>query len=273
LWWIAVLFLACCWRDRFCAEIPAAHRPGGRQCEPAERGGRGALTQKLEALEQASTRQLVVATVPDLQGYPIEDYGYKLGRAWGLGQAKANNGAILLVAPNERKVRIEVGYGLEPIMTDAYSSLIIQNQISPLQGRRHGGRDRGGRGFDHRAARRAAGSGRAESARCAAAGAVAKSAEQRPRRRIDFPADLLGLRLHVRHLADAPPRRARKAHRGAAACRSSSGARAWAVAAAGAAAALAAEEGVSAAASAAAAARSAAAALRGDGDALQRGRP
>jgi uncharacterized protein len=90
-----------------------------------------ALTQKLAALEQASTRQLVVATVPDLQDYPIEDYGYKLGRAWGLGQAKANNGAILLVAPNERKVRIEVGYGLEPIMTDAYSSLIIQNQILP----------------------------------------------------------------------------------------------------------------------------------------------
>ena len=89
------------------------------------------LTQKLAALEQANSRQLVVATVSDLQGYPIEDYGYKLGRAWGLGQAKANNGAILLVAPNERKVRIEVGYGLEPILTDALSSLIIQNDILP----------------------------------------------------------------------------------------------------------------------------------------------
>ena len=90
-----------------------------------------ALTQKLAAVEQASSRQLVVATVPDLQGYPIEDYGYRLGRAWGLGQAKANNGAILLIAPNERKVRIEVGYGLEPILTDALSALIIQNQILP----------------------------------------------------------------------------------------------------------------------------------------------
>ena len=90
-----------------------------------------ALTQKLEGLEQASSRQLVVATVPDLQGYPIEDYGYKLGRAWGIGQNEANNGTILLVAPNERKVRIEVGYGLEPILTDALSSLIIQNQILP----------------------------------------------------------------------------------------------------------------------------------------------
>lgn len=91
----------------------------------------GALTAKLEALEKASSRQLVVATVSSLQDYPIEDYGYRLGRAWGIGQSEANNGTILLVAPNERKVRIEVGYGLEPILTDALSSLIIQNQILP----------------------------------------------------------------------------------------------------------------------------------------------
>jgi uncharacterized protein len=96
--------------------------------DPGQEAG---LTQRLAALEQASSRQLVVATVPDLQGYPIEDYGYRLGRAWGLGQEKANNGAILLVAPNERKVRIEVGYGLEPIVTDALSGLIIRNQILP----------------------------------------------------------------------------------------------------------------------------------------------
>ncbi len=90
-----------------------------------------ALTGKLEALEKASTRQLVVATVPSLQGYEIEDYGYRLGRAWGIGQSEANNGTILLVAPNERKVRIEVGYGLEPILTDALSSLIVNNTILP----------------------------------------------------------------------------------------------------------------------------------------------
>lgn len=89
------------------------------------------LTRKLTTLEQASSRQLVVATVPDLQGYPIEDYGYRLGRAWGIGQKGADNGAILIVAPNEKKVRIEVGYGLEPILTDALSSVIIQTQILP----------------------------------------------------------------------------------------------------------------------------------------------
>lgn len=86
---------------------------------------------KSAAIEQQTGAQLVVATVPDLQGYPIEDYGYRLGRQWGIGQKDKNNGVILLVAPNERRVRVEVGYGLEPILTDALSSVIIQQQILP----------------------------------------------------------------------------------------------------------------------------------------------
>lgn len=90
-----------------------------------------ALTAKLAALEIQSQRQLVVATIPDLQGYDISDYGYQLGRAWGLGDATRNDGALLLIAPNDRKVRIEVGYGLEGYLTDALSALIIQNQILP----------------------------------------------------------------------------------------------------------------------------------------------
>jgi uncharacterized protein len=90
-----------------------------------------ALTQKLEAVETASSRQLVVATVPSLEGNDIADYGYQLGRHWGIGQKGANNGILLLVAPNERKVRIDVGYGLEPIMTDALSHQIITQQILP----------------------------------------------------------------------------------------------------------------------------------------------
>lgn len=89
------------------------------------------LTAMSEATEQATGRQLVVATVPDLQGYPIEDYGYRLGRDWKIGQSEADNGIILLVAPTERKVRIEVGYGLEPIMTDALSGMIIRDTILP----------------------------------------------------------------------------------------------------------------------------------------------
>lgn len=89
------------------------------------------LTTELAALEQKTGRQLVVATVPDLQGYEIEDYGYQLLRTWGIGRKAEDDGVILLVAPNEKKVRIEVGYGLEPLLTDALSSLIIQRKILP----------------------------------------------------------------------------------------------------------------------------------------------
>jgi uncharacterized protein len=90
-----------------------------------------ALTGRLEALQRASSRQLVVATVSSLQDLAIEDYGYQLGRAWNIGQRGANNGVILLVAPTERKARIEVGYGLEPILTDALSSQIIRDRMLP----------------------------------------------------------------------------------------------------------------------------------------------
>ena len=89
------------------------------------------LTDELAGLEQQTGHQLVVATVPDLQGYEIEEYGYQLGRAWQLGRKGVNDGAILLVAPNQRKVRIEVGYGLEPVLTDALSSIILQRKVLP----------------------------------------------------------------------------------------------------------------------------------------------
>ncbi|MET0361336.1 MAG: TPM domain-containing protein [Sphingobium sp.] len=90
-----------------------------------------ALDAKLAALEKETGRQLVVATVPDLGGRDIADYGYRLGRAWGIGQKGKNDGALLIVAPNERRVRIEVGYGLEGVLTDALSSLIIANAVTP----------------------------------------------------------------------------------------------------------------------------------------------
>ena len=92
---------------------------------------KGDLDQKLAALEAKTSRQLVVVTLPSLQGYDIADYGYQLGRAWGIGQAKLNNGVLFIVAPNEHRVRIEVGYGLEPILTDALSEVIIQQAVLP----------------------------------------------------------------------------------------------------------------------------------------------
>jgi len=92
---------------------------------------RSQLTQMLAAHEQASGEQVVVVTVPDLQGLAIEDYGYQLGRHWGIGQQGKDNGALLLVAPQQRKLRIEVGYGLEERLTDAQSSVIINRIILP----------------------------------------------------------------------------------------------------------------------------------------------
>ncbi len=89
------------------------------------------ITQMLQAHEQGTTEQVVVVTLPDLQGYPIEDYGYQLGRHWGIGQQGEDNGALLIVAQQERKIRIEVGYGLEGRLTDAASATIINQIITP----------------------------------------------------------------------------------------------------------------------------------------------
>ena len=89
------------------------------------------LQTKLKDLEDKSGIQLVVATVGSLQGSDIESFANDLFRSWKLGEAKKNNGVLLLVAPNERKVRIEVGYGLEGTLTDALSSVIITNAIVP----------------------------------------------------------------------------------------------------------------------------------------------
>jgi uncharacterized protein len=92
---------------------------------------RQTLTGWLEGFERDTSTQVVVATVKSLGDASIEDYGVGLGRAWGIGQKGKNTGAILLVAPNDRQVRIEVGYGLEGELTDALSSAIIQQQIIP----------------------------------------------------------------------------------------------------------------------------------------------
>jgi len=92
---------------------------------------RNELEGKLKTLEDKSGIQLVVATVRSLEGNDIETYANQLFRNWRLGEAKKNNGVLLLVAPNEHKVRIEVGYGLEGTLTDALSSVIISSAIVP----------------------------------------------------------------------------------------------------------------------------------------------
>ncbi|WP_081497098.1 YgcG family protein [Phyllobacterium sp. YR531] len=115
----------------FAAELPALT---GRVVDGAnviDAATRQAITQKLEAFEAKSSDQVVVVTVPDLDGEAIEPYSNRLYRSWALGQQQENNGVLLVVAPNDRKVRIEVGYGLEGTLTDLLSKLIIENAIIP----------------------------------------------------------------------------------------------------------------------------------------------
>jgi uncharacterized protein len=128
LFWLALLCLPALAQAQTFPALTGRVVDGANLLDPAQEQ---ALTQKLAALEQESGPQLVVVTLPDLQNYEIADYGYRLGRAWGIGSKEKRDGALLIVAPNERKVRIEVGYGLEGIMTDAMSALIINNAIVP----------------------------------------------------------------------------------------------------------------------------------------------
>jgi uncharacterized protein len=95
---------------------------------PADRASLAASSADLEA---RTTDQLVIVTLKSLQGTTIEDYGYQLGRHWQIGQKGKDSGVLLIVAPTERKVRIEVGYGLEGVLTDAATKGIIETAILP----------------------------------------------------------------------------------------------------------------------------------------------
>ncbi len=93
--------------------------------------GEAQLDALLKQHEEKTSNQVVVVTLTSLQGTTIEDFGYQLGRHWGIGQKGRDNGLLLIVAPNERKVRIEVGYGLEGTMTDALAKSVIDGVIVP----------------------------------------------------------------------------------------------------------------------------------------------
>ena len=92
---------------------------------------RSAIATMLTALEEKTTDQFVVATVTSLHGQSIEVYANRLANRWALGQKDRNNGVLLLVAPTERKVRIEVGYGLESTLTNQIAQEIIDQTIVP----------------------------------------------------------------------------------------------------------------------------------------------
>ena len=86
---------------------------------------------KLDSLEQAESTQIVILTVPSLEGEPIEDFSIRVAEAWKIGQKQFDNGVLLIVSKNDRKMRIEVGYGLEGRLTDLQSGRIIDYAIAP----------------------------------------------------------------------------------------------------------------------------------------------
>jgi uncharacterized protein len=133
--WLAVagtLFLLACGLAR--AADPTFPALTGRVVDEAgllSAPERDRLVGELAAHERDTGQQVVVVTLRSLQGLPIEDFGYRLGRVWGIGEKGKNTGALLVVAPKERAVRIEVGYGLEGLLTDALSRSIIERDILP----------------------------------------------------------------------------------------------------------------------------------------------
>jgi uncharacterized protein len=123
--------LALAWAAVFAADFPALTGRIVDQANVIPAATRDAIEPKLAELEAKSGIQLVVATVASLGGEEIEPYANQLFRTWKLGEKTKNNGVLLLVAPKERKVRIEVGYGLEGTLTDALSKVIVANAIAP----------------------------------------------------------------------------------------------------------------------------------------------
>ena len=91
------------------------------------------LTDQLAALERDTKAQFVVVTTPGLDGLTIADYGLRLGRGWGLGDRERNDGLLLIIAPNERKVRIEVGYGLEKSLPDDRCAEFIEMMLPSFE--------------------------------------------------------------------------------------------------------------------------------------------
>lgn len=128
------LLLLILWLGAAVAEEPSFPALTGRVVDQADilsPDTEARLTALLQDYEAQTSHQVVVVTLESLQGLTIEDFGVRLGRHWAIGQAGEDNGVLLIVAPLEREVRIEVGYGLEATLTDALSRSIIEQNIVP----------------------------------------------------------------------------------------------------------------------------------------------
>ncbi len=103
----------------------------------------GVLEKKLLNYQDTTSNQIAIVTITSLEGYDIESYSYKLASDWGIGQKNKNNGILILVAAQEHKMRIEVGYGLEGAVTDAATKQVIREVMKPAfkQNNYYGGLD------------------------------------------------------------------------------------------------------------------------------------
>ena len=128
--WAALVWLAAA-AAAATPNFPALNDPMVDAAHVLSASDAASIGARLRAYELSSGHQIAVATVPSLEGYEIRDYGVRLFRFWALGAKQKNDGVLMLVAPTEHKVSIEVGYGLEGDLTDAVSRIIIENAIKP----------------------------------------------------------------------------------------------------------------------------------------------
>jgi uncharacterized protein len=134
------LLLCVCAAAALAADF-AALKPQGYVSDFAgviDAGSRAQLERYCETLERATGTQLALVTLPSLQGEPVEDVANALFRAWGIGKKGENNGALLLLSIGDRRSRLEVGYGLEPIITDGQSGSLLRSMAPDLRARQYG---------------------------------------------------------------------------------------------------------------------------------------
>ena len=115
-------------------EAQTLPKPAGRITDLAniiDSATESELDSRLDLLERKTSSEIAVVTVPSLEGVPVDDYAVRLFKEWGIGQAKTDNGVLVLVAPTEREMRIEVGYGLEGILPDGLAGQIIRESFTP----------------------------------------------------------------------------------------------------------------------------------------------
>ena len=134
---LLIFALGACAEQEAPSAFPYFDEEGGRVRDLADVLDPAFEAQMVEVLDEAQRHygyQMVILTVPSLHGYTIEDFSLEYARAWKIGDEERNDGLMLLVAPNERRVRIEVGIGIEDTFTDLYAHDVLQEAVLPAFG-------------------------------------------------------------------------------------------------------------------------------------------